>query len=282
MRQLINEGDSVTLEILIILLVTGVGPGVLAGLFGVGGGIIIVPVLIMVYSTGIIPREYAVQTAIATSLFTIIFTTLSSAYRHARHHNIILSAALMIGVTSSVMVIIFSKIAIGLPGDTLKKIFSVILVLTAIKMLTERTESKTAPESEGDVPKYNKIACAFTGIISGIIAAFSGLGGGIFIIALMRYLLKFPIKKSIGTSLAAILLTSISGVLGYYINTPSGVFIGKYSFGMVDTFSALPIIITSIPASQFGVYLHKKISHGLLSKLFAVFVILVAVKILFF
>jgi uncharacterized membrane protein YfcA len=51
---------------------------------------------------------------------------------------------------------------------------------------------------------------------------------------------------------------------------------------MIDTYSALPIIVTSIPASQFGVYLHKKISHGMLSKLFAVFVILVAVKMLMF
>src|SRR5438093_11149733 len=124
------------IETLITLLVTGIVAGVLSGLFGVGGGIIIVPVLIMIYSGGTIPPEYIVQAAIATSLFTIIFTALSSAYRHSKQNNIVVSAALIIGVTSSVTVFLFSKAAIALSGDVLKKIFSVILILTAIRMLT--------------------------------------------------------------------------------------------------------------------------------------------------
>lgn len=277
---------------LLILLLTGFAAGVLAGLFGVGGGIIIVPALMVIYTSGSVSPEYMVQTAIATSLFTIIFTTISSSYRHYRHQNLIPSAALIIGISSSVAVFIFSKAAIGMPGDVLKKIFSGILVLTALRMIFEKsTNSPLAKGERGVVSSDSPLVkggrgvvylSALIGIFSGIVAAFSGLGGGILIVPLMVYLLKFPLKKAIGTSSAAILLTAISGVLGYFLNAPAHVYAGKLSLGLVDVGSAIPLIVASVPASQFGVFLHRKISHNMLRILFAAFVIAVATKVLFF
>jgi uncharacterized membrane protein YfcA len=98
----------------------------------------------------------------------------------------------------------------------------------------------------------------------------------------MHYLLKFPFKKAIGTSSAAILLTSVAGVGSYFLNMPSGAVNVPYSFGMVDTLSALPIIAASIPFAQLGVYINKKTHHYLLTKLFAVFILIVSVRMIFF
>lgn len=268
-----------TIEVFLILFGIGIIAGILAGYFGVGGGIIIVPSLISIYVWQGIQSNYIVHTAVATSLFTIIFTTISSSIKHAKHGNVEIIPALFIGLTSSVVIILLSKVAVNIPGSTLKYIFSGILVLIALKMFFEKNVS--AEETESRL-KYSNPFSSLIGIISGSIAAFTGLGGGIVIIPMMKYLLKFPIKKAIGTSSAAILLTAIAGAAGYYFNKPDD-FVGReYYWGMVDTYSALAIVAGSIPFSQLGVYLNKKTKHELLGRLFAVFILIVAVRMAFF
>jgi uncharacterized membrane protein YfcA len=268
-------------ETALILIAVGILAGFLSGLFGVGGGIVIVPSLFAVYAFTGFDSPYLVHIAIATSLFTIIFTSLSSSHKHFTHGNVEWGAALIIGLSSTVTVFLFSKIAIALPGDVLKKIFSIVLIIVAVRMLLDK-KGKDEAKKGNDKLIYNKWICMIIGILSGAIAAFSGLGGGVFVIPLMHYLLNFPIKKSIGTSSAAILLTAVSGVISYYSNAPEGANTLPYSFGMVDTLSALPVIAVSIPFARVGVFVNKKTHHYLLSKLFAVFVLLVSLKILFF
>lgn len=268
-----------SLEIVLILFCIGIFAGILSGLFGVGGGIVIVPSLIAVYSYIHPQNNYAVQTAIATSLFTIIFTSSSSTYKQAKNGNVIHLAALLIGFTSAVSVFLLSKIALDLPSETLKKIFSVVLIVVGIRMLFI---NRTVNAESEQVPQYNKVLTSSIGIISGAIAAFAGLGGGIFVTPLTHYMLKFPIKKSIGTSSAAVFITSLAGVTGYIVNKPPDASEFKYSLGMIDTLSALPIIAASIPFAQAGVYLNKKIHGTILTRLFAIFLLAVAVRMLFF
>jgi len=256
--------------------------GILSGIFGVGGGIVIVPSLIAVYSFIGFDSPYLVHIAIATSLFTIIFTSLSSSHKHFSHGNVDWTAAVIIGLSSVVTVYLFSKIAILIPGDILKKIFSVVLILVAIKMLFDKKGKHESDESHLKPVIYNKWLCMLIGILSGAIAAFSGLGGGVFVIPLMHYLMKFPFKKAIGTSSAAILFTAVGGVISYFLNMPQGANPIPYSFGMVDTLAALPIIAASIPFTRLGVYINKKTHHYLLTKLFAIFILIVSIKLIFF
>lgn len=281
-------------ELILILLVIGVAAGILSGLFGVGGGIIIVPSLVAVYSYTGFDSPYVMHIAIATSLFTIVFTSISSAHKHLGHGNVDWIAALIIGLTSSVMVYFLSKAALALPGDTLKKIFSVVLILVAAKMLFDK-KGTSGEELNGnggenqnerngnELPlRYNKFVCGMIGILSGAIAAFSGLGGGGFVVPLIHYILKFPFRKAIGTSSAAILITAVAGVISYFLNMPEGLYIAPYSFGMVDTLSALPVIAASIPFARVGVFINSKTSNYLLSRLFAVFILIVSLRLLFF
>jgi uncharacterized protein len=271
-----------SIEVFLILFGVGMAAGVLSGMFGVGGGIIIVPSLIAVYAFVGFDSPYVMHIAIATSLFSIIFTSASSAWKHSAHSNVLWTAALLIGFASTVTVFLFSKIAIALPGDVLKKIFSVILIIVGIKMMIEKN-SKTDGDGENFIPEnINKLFTILIGILTGIIAAFTGLGGGIFVIPLMHYIIKVPIKKAIGTSAAAIFITSLAGVMSYFINSPVGANTMKYSFGMVDTVSAIPIVIASIPFAQTGVLLHKRTHSNVLKKLFAGLILIVSLKMLFF
>lgn len=270
-----------SLETVLILISIGIAAGILSGLFGVGGGIIIVPSLLAVYTFTHVDSPYIVHIAIATSLFTIIFTSLSSAHKHFGHGNVEWKAALYIGFSSAVTVFLFSKIAILLPGEILKQTFSVVLIIVALKMLFDK-KGKHDDSAERKPEVFKPWMCLVIGALSGAIAAFSGLGGGVFVIPLMHYLMKVPIKKAIGTSSAAILITAVAGVLSYFVNSPAGANTIPYSFGMVDTLSAVPIIAASIPFARVGVYINRKTHHYLLTKLFAVFIIIVSLKLIFF
>jgi uncharacterized protein len=271
-----------SIETALILFAVGIMAGILSGLFGVGGGIVIVPSLLAVYAFVGFDSPYLVHIAIATSLFTIIFTSLSSAHKHFSHGNVDWHAAIIIGISSAVTIYLFSKVAILLPGDVLKKIFSVVLVIVAVKMLLDKKNKHQNPDGTEKDVKFNKWVCIGIGMLSGAIAAFSGLGGGVFVIPLMHYLMRFPFKKAIGTSSAAILFTAVAGVISYFFNMPEGANPIPYSFGMVDTLAALPIVAASIPFARLGVYINKKTHHYVLTKLFAVFILIVSIKLIFF
>jgi len=271
-----------SLEVFLILFGVGVAAGMLSGLFGVGGGIVIVPSLLAVYSLIGFNSPYVVHVAISTSLFTIIFTSTSSSYKHSRHGNVLWMAALLIGVSSSATVFLFSKLALTLPGDVLKKIFAVVLILVSAKMLFEKKREIEDDEGNCEQGSIKKPYCVLTGVLAGTVAAFTGLGGGIFVIPLLHYVIKVPIRKSIGTSAAAIFITSLAGVISYIVNAPSGADTMRYSVGIVDVLSALPIVMASIPMAQVGVYVNKKTRSHLLKKLFAGLILIVAVKMLFF
>lgn len=270
-----------SVEVILILFAVGILAGILAGMFGVGGGIIIVPSLISVYSYMHITSPYTVHIAIATSLFTIIFTSISSTIKHSAHGNVVTAAALIIGLTSTVSVYLFSKIAVNMPGNLLKTIFSIIIAIAALKLLFEKNKADEDKDLNS-VKSFNKINCLIIGIFTGIIAAFSGLGGGVFAVPLMHYLLKFDIKKAIGTSTLAVLITSLSGVISYVLNKPEDLVFNHYTLGLVDVFSALPIVAASIPFAQLGVWINKRTKHVILKRSFAVFVIAVSLKMLFF
>jgi uncharacterized membrane protein YfcA len=269
-------------EVFLILFGVGVAAGMLSGMFGVGGGIVIVPSLLAVYSLIGFNSPYAVHVAISTSLFTIIFTSTSSSYKHSRHGNVLWPAALLIGISSAAAVFVFSKVALVLPGSVLKTVFAVVLVIVAIMMLAEKKPEGGKDEENFEPGKIKKIFCLMIGALAGTIAALTGLGGGIFKVPLLHYAAKVPIRKSFGTSAAALFITSLAGVISYIVNSPAGADTMKYSIGIVDALSAVPIVMASIPFAQVGVYVNKKTRSDLLKKLFAGLILIVALKMLFF
>lgn len=269
-------------ESLLFLLSVGIVAGLLSGLFGVGGGVIIVPSLITIYGFLNYQSPYTVHVAIATSLFAIIFTSISSAYRHSKLGNIFFREALIIGISSSFTVFLFTDIALNISGEILQKIFSFFLLVVALIMFFEKEKHLEIEKAADHKTEIKTFSCVLIGILSGIIAALTGLGGGVFVIPLMHYFLKLSFKKCVGTSTLSILITSIAGVIGYLINKPDDSPNFQYSLGLVDLYSSIPIIIASIPFAQLGTYLNKKIHGNLLKKLFAVFVFIVSLRMFLF
>jgi uncharacterized membrane protein YfcA len=268
-----------TLFEFLIFVVLGCGVGFLGGLFGIGGGFIMVPILIFAYEhTGVSPTVLT-HIAIGTSLFVVLFTSLSSSYQQSRHKNIEWRAVLVIGFSSVVTAFATARLAAALSGRHLRIAFALIVITAAVRMLTE---SKTEAQKKIEFSSKPSIAgLILTGFAAGIVSALAGIGGGVFTIPMMYYFLKMPLKLAIGTSSAAIFITALFAVTGYIVNGMARPDLPAGNLGFVDLYRGIALAIGTFLLARVGAYVSFRTNPFRLRKLFALFVILVSIYLIF-
>jgi uncharacterized protein len=265
------------LEFLVFVAV-GCGVGFLGGLFGVGGGFILVPILIFSYEHLGISPFVLTHVAIGTSLFVVLFTSLSSSYQQSKQRNIEWRAVLVIGFSSALTAFAAAKLAAALSGRHLTIAFTLIVITAAIKMLTE---SKTKAQEKLELrSRPNTLGLVVIGLVAGIVSALAGIGGGVFTIPMMYYFLKMPLKLAIGTSSAAIFITALFSVIGFVINGIARPELPAGSFGFVDLHRGIALSIGTFLLARAGAYVSFRTHPYRLRKLFALFVMLVAIYLL--
>ncbi len=262
---------------ILILLLLGAASGFLAGFFGVGGGLILVPMLLAYYASAGVTSLIATHVAFGTSLFVIIFASASSAYQYLRNGQVVWRAVVVIGLASVVGAYAGSAIAGGLQGKTLQQIFAVVVVVAAFRLFSESRKPKG---SEG--PRLAIPGLAATGLLVGIVSSLAGVGGGVLSIPIMYTLLHFPLKRALGTSSATIVITALAGVIGYVVQGWGNPLLPRGTVGFVDILHALPIIAGTIPLAVVGARLSEKTHPVRLRQIFAAFLIVVAVRLFFF
>lgn len=259
------------------LLFVGVGcvVGFLAGLFGVGGGILMVPVLIFSYEQSGISPLVLTHIAIGTSLFVIFFTSLLSAYQHGKQGNIDWRSALFLGVASSLSAFGMAKLAALLSGRFLRITFALMVMISALKMLTE---SKTIAEKKLEwTSKPNNLGLVGVGLLAGMVASLAGIGGGVVTIPMMYYFLGMPLKLAVGTSSATIIITALFSVAGYIYNGMGRPGLPEWNLGFVDLRRGIALAIGTIFLARVGAYVSFKTHPFLLRKLFALFLLFVSI-----
>lgn len=261
-------------------LFVGVGcvVGFLAGLFGVGGGFVMVPVLILSYEHLGVPSEILTHMAIGTSLFVVLFSSVTSAYQHSRLKNVDWRAVLILGLSSALSAFLTAEVASWLSGRQLRVAFAIIVSLAALRMLTE-SEVKAEKKIES-FNKPNGYGLGGIGVGAGVVSALAGIGGGLFTIPLMYHLLHIPLKRAIGTSSAAIFITALFSALGYVLNGMGRQGLPNWSLGFVDLQRGIALAIGTIFLARIGAKVSFKMNPHRLRRLFALFVILIALYIL--
>ncbi|MBU2882840.1 sulfite exporter TauE/SafE family protein [Psychrosphaera sp. B3R10] len=261
------------MEVLIYLPFMGMLAGFLAGLLGIGGGIVLVPVLI--YLLPILPmvnEDNVAILAIATSLATVIVTAFSSSKSHFKKGNVDIRFALPVVVAAALTSIIASHVAALLASKTLTLIFAIMLMILSVQ--TFRGGKKL--NLEGVVP--SKLQLIFGGSLTGFLASLAGLGGGAILVPYLTYI-GVGIRKSIGTAALCSMVVALFGSSGYLIAgwhwTESDQFIG-----FIHWPSALCITLFSYFAAPFGVKVGQSLDQVQLKKVFAVFMVIVSVKLL--
>ncbi|HHV64590.1 MAG TPA: sulfite exporter TauE/SafE family protein [Peptococcaceae bacterium] len=181
--------------------------GTLSGFFGIGGGIMVMPILLL---AGLKPAL-----AVATSLMFTLGTSLSGAFTHTKMNNVNWKIAAVIGTVGALATQGSNRIVIYISGryDWLLNFLFILLLLYFAWSLYQRQKKKTAETVA--VIKNEYAAALFIGMIVGFLAALFGIGGGFITIPLLIKWLGFDSRKAIGTSLAAIIIISIGGILGY-------------------------------------------------------------------
>lgn len=263
------------LTILVIYLTVGVVVGILAGIFGVGGGIIVVPALIFCFRRMGMDESYLVHMAIATSHTTIIFTSATSSFAYHKRKNVewpvvrYLAPGLLIGA------LIFGPyIADYLPSTVLQTIFAVFLLFVATKMLLGLN-----PKSAGQVPGAAKL-----GLVGGCIGTLSsllGIGGGSITVPFLSWK-GMSMRHAVGTSVSCGVLIAVSSSIGYIYAGWGEVNLPEETLGYVYWPALLGIVTTSMLFVRVGIKIASLIDDKLQKKLFAILLFAVAIKMLIY
>jgi len=262
---------------LFLLFLAGCGTGFLAGFFGVGGGVILVPLLLYYFHSIGVSSLVATHLTFGTSLLVVIFASSSSAYNYWRNGHVVWRGVLLIGLASVVGASLGATIAAGLQAKTLQQVFGTVVAITAIRLLVEEGHRKKDPHTGARDP-----GMLGAGFVTGIVSSLAGVGGGVISIPLMYYLLGFPLKKAVGTSSATIVITASAAAVGYTVEGWGNPLLPDHTLGFVDYTHALPLIIGAIPLASLGATVAQKTHVDRLRRFFAVFLLVVAIKMFLF
>ncbi len=262
-------------EIALIFAVLGLVAGMAAGLLGIGGGVIVVPVLIFLAPMLEIDPAIKVHLAIGTSLATIMVTGVSSAWTHHRH------GAVRWGIVWQMAVGIVMGTALGavtaawLPGEILKRVFGGLLLLLAVQMV-----SNWQPKGGGELPKSG-ILIPTAGVGVGIMASLTGIGGGLLVVPLLRYW-GMAIRQAVATSAGCGIPVAVSGTLGFIVTGWQVDNLPPWSLGFIYLPAFLGIATMSVLAAPFGAKLTHILPTKLIRQIFAFVMTLVGIDLILF
>jgi uncharacterized membrane protein YfcA len=258
---------------LLFFFLIGALSGTLAGLLGLGGGVIVVPALATMFKHfNLIPPQQIMQMAIGTSLSTIVITFAASLYAHIKHQSVRWEFARQLIPGLMVGVILGSYTAHYLPSEFLRIFFSIFLLVIAAHLLfSKNTESST--------PIPAKIIIHIVALIIGMLSSILGVGGGVLLIPfLLRCQLNM--REATGTSVACGMGIGIAATALYMFFGSAAVDL-PWSTGYIYWPAFLGVGVASVIFAPLGTSLAYRLPAPLLKRFLAVFLVLVAIEMLF-
>lgn len=256
------------IEFLLLLLLLGSVVGIMAGLLGIGGGLIVVPALMFLLPMAGIEPSIAMQIALATSLASIIVTSGSSAYNHFKLGNVDMFVVkwLMPGVVIGGF--LGANVAEWIPSQYLPKVFGVIVLCLAVQMLFS-----IRGKSQRQMPGSGATMSIGTGI--GMISSLAGIGGGSLSVPFLNRH-GIEMRKAVGSSSVCGCFIALSGMLGFIFHGYKAEALPAYSLGYVYLPALIGITSTSMLTTRIGARLASSMPTATLKKIFALFLMFVA------
>jgi uncharacterized membrane protein YfcA len=260
--------------ILTVMAVSAVVVGFMAGFFGIGGGLIMVPVLFYLFSFAGIEQAFIMHLAVGTSFSIIIPTSIISTMTHIKFKSVELSIVKTFGAFVVIGVVLGTIFAISLKTSSLILFFSIMTMLFSLYFLTGKEKINPAPR------EINLIYRVICGFLSGFLSAPMGIGGGVINTPVLK-MFGYPIKVAIGTSAAVGFLIALIGAIGFAIsgsylniNVPS-------SLGFIN----VPAFLIFVPITTFMAKIGAKTVHKfdkrLIGKLFGIYLFIVSCKLFY-
>ena len=256
----------------VLYLLLGACAGILAGLFGVGGGIIIVPVLVFSFTAQGFDGSILTHLAVGTSLATIIFTSLNAIREHHRRGAVQwpivgwMTLGILVGAG------IGAKTASLIQGPHLQKIIGVFAILVSIQMALD-----LKPKASRGIP--GRLGLGLGGTVIGWASAIFGIGGGSLTVPFLTWR-SLPMQQAVATSSACGLPIAITSAISFIILGWHEPTLPAHSLGFVYLPALLGIAVTSMFFARFGARLAHRLSPRVLKRLFALLLVSVGVSFL--
>jgi uncharacterized membrane protein YfcA len=231
---------------IIALLITGLAVGFASGLLGVGGCFIMVPVQFWALKSIGVDPTIAIRIAFGTNLLVVLPTAFSGAMTHHRKGAVLWKAGVTLGIAGAVGAFFGGFIASHLPGRVLTVAFGIAVILGALRMLTAK------PPQITQEPSDRVAAFILWGIPLGIVSGIIGIGGGVLMIPIMVFFLKFRMHQAVGTSTALMVFTAIGGSFSFLINGLGVQGLPPYSTGYLNWLQWILLAGCSIPMAIVG------------------------------
>lgn len=263
---------------LLLLVVAGFAAGVMAGLMGLGGGILFTPVLLLLFQAS--GLEQPVLWTVGTSLLANFTTALSSVFKHLQLGNHYLREGSLLGIfgISGTVVGRWIITSSWYNETEFSLFFSAILLYAAWHFFYgDRKES----EENQSVSGLTVLQAALIGIAAGGMASLAGVGGGMIIVPALSVMLGWPLLRIVSVSSTAIVWITFSGWMQFMFMASPQTGISGVTMGFVDLGVAAPLVVSSYFGARYGVRLFQVLSLRVLRWSFGTLVLLVALRLLY-
>lgn len=260
------------MEFWLLYLLTGLFAGFLAGLLGVGGGLVIVPVLTFILSAQHFSPAHILHLALGTSLASILFTSISSLRAHHAHGAV--SWDVVRGITPGILTGTFlgTVLAAQLSSNFLKGFFVVFVYYVAAQMLLN-----IKPKPSRQLPGWAGMFGA--GNVIGSVSSLVGIGGGTLSVPFMTWC-NVKMHQAIGTSAAIGFPIALAGTVGYVVNGLGTPGLPDYSLGFIYLPALAGLVFASMLTAPVGARMAHRLPVPQLKKVFAALLIVLGTRML--
>jgi len=296
----------------LVLLVTGVAAGFASGMLGVGGGFIMVPVQIWVLTSLGVEPTMAIRISFGTALAVALPTAVNGAFGHHRRGAVVPRAALLLGVAGFAGAFFGGAVAAEAPGEILRVAFGLVVLAAAVRMATaldprsggggggdeveggdrldgddvvdgdEAVDGADGGYGGGRGGALSRIDAVYLllGLPIGFISGLVGIGGGLMMVPVLSMAMGFGIHRAVGTSTAAIILTSSGGVLSYVYHGLAVPGLPPFSLGYVNLLQAALLAGASIPMAWAGVRAAHRLPAYRLRSVFSLVMVYIGLEMM--
>ena len=260
--------------IVTVMATSAVVTGFMAGFFGIGGGLIMVPILFYIFSFAGIEQAFIMHLALGTSFSIIIPTSIISTITHMKFKAVDFNIVKTFGVFVAIGVVFGTIFAVNLKTSSLVLFFSIMTMIFAIYFLSKREKINPTPR------KINLIYRVVCGFLSGFLSAPMGIGGGVINTPVLK-MFGYPIKVAIGCSAAVGFIIALIGAIGFAVSGSYLNINAPLSLGFIN----IPTFLIFVPITMFMAKIGAKTVHKFdkkfIGKLFGIYLFIVSCKLFY-
>ena len=268
-----HQGNKVIVIFLASILLGAVS-GLMAGLFGIGGGLVIVPILAVLFAAEGFPAELVMIMSVATSLATIVFTSVASVLAHHRLNSVLWDKVLAMGPGTMLGAAVGAVVADHVSGGVLRFIFIIYLLCMGVQMALQL---KPQP---GRKPPSKNLDLGVASLI-GLFSSLLGIGGGTLMVPFLVHF-QTPMRNAVAIASACGLPIAVVGSIGYALLGRDALQLPEWSLGYIYAPSFLGIVLTSMYTASIGAGLAHKLPAEKLKRYFSLLLFVMAAKLIWF